>query len=144
MTINLLKAGLGAFIAMFLLSYLWYGVVAAGYYETTFSGLARAAGEMSLASIALGYLLLGFLLAYAFPFGYQGGSATSEGLRFGLLMGLLIALPQAFINSGAWDVALQASLVDAVYRVAELTLGGFVTAMLYGGGAAEVAPATEG
>ncbi len=144
MNTQLLKAGLGAFVAMFLLSFLWYGIIASGYYETTFSGIARTAEEMSMPSIALGYLLLGFLLAYAFPHGYTGGSATSEGARFGLLMGLLIALPQAFINAGAYDVPLQASLVDALYRLVEITVAGMVTALLYGGGAAEASSAVEG
>jgi hypothetical protein len=42
---------------------------------------------------------LAFLLATIYPIGYKGKDAMSEGLRFGILMGLLLYLPSILMKS---------------------------------------------
>ncbi len=134
---KLLRATLGSFLVMFMLSILWYGILAEGYNADQYMMILRGPEDFSFLNIAVGYLLLALLLSYIYPVGYTGGRSGSQGLRFGILMGLLIALPAAFINGGAYKMPLMANLVDAIYRVVEIGLGGLIIGRLYGAGAAE-------
>ena len=138
---RVLKAAAGGFVAMFVLSYVWYGVVMAGWYETYFANMAAAEGDMSIRLIAVGYVIMAFLLAYVYPYGYKGGSGTSEGMRFGVIMGLIIGLPLAFVGAGTSSVELGPSLVDGIYKVVEIGVGGTVIGLLYGTDAPAAAPA---
>lgn len=132
MNSQLIKSAVGGFVAMFLLSYVWYGVVAAEWYGTNFAEISRAEADMSMANIAIGYVLMALLLAYAYPHSYKGGPPMTEGLRFGVIMGLIVGLPAAFIGAGTTKVALIPAIVDGVYRVVEIGLGGLVIGFLHG------------
>lgn len=127
-----IKAAIAGFVAMYLLSVLWYGMVISGYNTDQFMMVNRGAEDFSFMFITVGYALLAILLATAYPHGYVNGRSGSQGLRFGILMGLLIALPEAFIESGAFKFPLVANLVDAAYRVVEIGLGGLVIGRVYG------------
>ncbi len=138
---RVLKAAAGGFVAMFVLSFIWYANVMASWYETHFPNMAAAEADMSIPLIAFGYLIMAFLLASAYTYGYKGGSGTSEGMRFGVLMGLIIGLPMAFVGAGTSSVELGPSLVDGIYRVVEIGVGGTVIGLLYGSDAPAEAPA---
>ena len=129
---RVIKAAAGGFVAMFVISFIWYGVVMADWYETNYVNIMRAEADISMLNIALGYIIMALLLAYAYTYGYKGGSGTSEGMRFGVLMGLIIGLPLAFIGAGAWNIELGPSLVDGIYKVVEIGVGGTVIGLLYG------------
>ena len=93
--------------------------------------LLRAPGEMNL---VLGYAasLLGlFVFAYAYAKGYEGGPGALEGLRFGVVVGLLLAC-----FSGVWSYVMMpvsgtfaaAMIVDAIV---EMAIFGVVVGLIY-------------
>jgi hypothetical protein len=63
----------------------------------------------------LSMLATSILLAYLFPIGYRGRTPWAEGLRFGMLMGLLVKLP--------WSLY--------AYAVADLVFAGLLTSLLW-------------
>jgi len=124
---------------MFILSGIWYMVVMAEYYERVMKGVYNANArldEPNLVYIAIGYLFYAFIMAYMFPIGYKGGSAVSEGLKFGAIIGVLITVPLTFINMGLLSASAGPALVDAIYQIVEKAIGGIVIAKVYSGGAA--------
>ena len=134
---KMVRATLASFVFMYSLSFVWYGLVARGFNDDQYMMVLRGPQDFSFLSIAVGYFLLALLLSYIYPFGYRGGRSGSQGLRFGIMMGLLIALPAALIHSGAYKMPLAANMVDAVYRVVEIGVGGLIIGRLYGAAAAK-------
>ena len=136
---KLLRATVASYLVMFTLSFVWYGILAEGFNSEQYMTILRGPEDFSFVSIAIGYLLLAMLMSYIYPLGYEGGRPGAQGLRFGILVGLLIALPAAFINGGAYKMPLMANLVDAVYRIVEIGLGGLIIGRLYGIGSTDQA-----
>ena len=132
-TKKLVFAWLAGFVAMFLLSGLWYMVLMPDYYGTQFADVSRA--EPLFTWIVFGYLVGSFLLAYIYPIGYKGESPLKEGLRFGFFMGLLLAVPSMFIGYAVNTYPLSGTMVDIIYQIVEKTIGGGVIGYVYGGGA---------
>ena len=92
----------------------------------------RPAAEMNLA-FGLGAALIGFFVfAYAYAVGYEGGPGAAEGLRYGVLVGLLLAtfsvawnyvvLPVSGALAAAWivdvivEMAIYGTAVGLVYQ----------------------------
>ena len=89
----MLRATAASFLAMYILSFLWYGILAEGYNAKQYMMILRGPEDFSLLTIAIGYLLLAVLLSYTYPLGYAGGRSGSQGLRFGILMGVGVGQP---------------------------------------------------
>jgi hypothetical protein len=96
------------------------------------AAVMRPSGEAN-PLFALAPALLGFFVfAYAYAKGYEGGSGLQEGLRFGVIVGLLIAcfaivpvwliFPVSATLAAAWIVdaivefAIYGALVGTVYK----------------------------
>ena len=131
---KMLQAWLAGFVVMYIISIIWYLFIIGGYNEVQFAAVARAEPSMTL--IIVGYLVLTFLMSYIYPIGFKGGAPLHEGLRFGVLLGLVISLPTALIYSGAYNMPLIANLIDAAYHTVEITIGATVMALIYGSEAA--------
>jgi len=131
-TKKMILAWLGAFVAMFLLSYLWYGVLMSEFYAKYYSEVNLPMEDFSMKLIIVGYLIQAYLLAYIFPIGFGGGSVVKEGLRFGVILGSLFALPGAFIFAAVYKMPLEGNIVDAIYHIVEFSVGGIVIAKIYG------------
>ena len=131
---KMLYAWLAGGAGMLILGFLWHRVIMGGFYDE--HGAAVMREEPKMLFIILGVLVLAFLMAYAYPLGYKGGSPVIEGLRFGALMGLLAFLPFNLILYGAFNITLAGALVDAGWHVVEEGVGGVIIAMVYGSGAA--------
>ena len=115
-------AGLLGFVVMFILSGLWYMLIMDAFYREQYNFIF----------IVLGYLVMAFLMSYIYPIGYKGGSPAKEGLRFGVLIGLLVWLSSNLILYGAHNMTLSATLVDSGWHVVEEGIGGLVIALVYG------------
>jgi hypothetical protein len=128
-------AGLAGFVVMFLLSGLWYMVIMEGFYQSQAQAINRT--QFNFLFIVLGYLVMAFLMSYIYPLGYKGGPLAKEGLRFGVVMGLLVWLSSNLVLYGAWNLTLPLTLVDSLWHVIEEALGGLVIALVYGTSSAE-------
>ena len=136
---KLAYATLAGFAVMFILSGIWYNALMGKYYDEAMKGVYKASTileEPNMVFITLGILIYAFIMAYMFPIGYKGGSAVSEGLKFGAIIGVLITVPMTFIHMGLMSVSAGPALVDAIYQIVEKAIGGIVIAKVYGVGAA--------
>ena len=131
-TKKMIMAWLGAFVAMFLLSYVWYGVLMSEFYAENYAEVNLPLEDFSMKLIMVGYLIQAYLLAYIFPIGFSVGSAVKEGLRFGVILGSLFAIPGAFIFAAVYKMPLEANIIDAIYHIVEFSVGGIVIAKIYG------------
>lgn len=126
-------AAVGGFVALFGFGAVWHLLLFPGLYTEVMQTM-RAAGPMIFAVNVVRALLL----AYIFPVGFKGGAVWMEGLRFGVLMGLLAGLPvmgnllivgqtQAYV----W--------VELVFIIIQGAINGVVVAAIYGSAAGKAA-----
>ncbi len=127
---KLVMSAIAGFVVMFIISGLWYLVLMKGYYNDQFADVNRP--EFKMVWIVIGYLVWAFLMAYIYPIGYKGGPPVKEGLKFGILVGLISVLPISLVLYGAHTVPLTGTLVDAIYHVVEKGIGGIVIGIVYG------------
>ena len=106
---KLVMSAIAGFVAMFIISGLWYMVLMKGYYNDQFADVYRP--EFKMVWIVIGYLVWAFLMAYIYPIGYKGGPPVKEGLKFGILVGLISVLPIGLVLYGAHTVPLTGTLV---------------------------------
>jgi len=85
------------------------------------AALVRTPSEMNLV-LGYGASLVGFFVfAYAYAKGYEGGAGLVEGLRYGVLIGLLLA-----VFAGVWGYVMMpisgtfavAMIVDSIVEMA--------------------------
>ena len=131
---KMLYSWLAGAVSMIILGVLWHRVIMGGFYDEQGAAIMREQPNMLF--IVLAILILAFLMAYAYPIGFKGGSPITEGLKFGALMGLVAFLPMNLIFHGAFNYPLAGALVDAGWHVVEEGVGGMVIALVYGSGAA--------
>ena len=132
---------LAAFVVGFLLSGLWHVLLMADFYESNAFGAMR---EPPLFwAIGLGYLVVGLIMAYMYPKGYEGGSPIAERLKFGAVIGLLWWFPTNLVLYGALDGPLSIVLVDGAWHVVEEGLAGIALGLVYGRQVRVSAPQTS-
>jgi hypothetical protein len=74
------------------------------------------------------------VLAYLYPLAYRGGSPAKEGLKFGLLIGVLMASIAVFAEAGKQNVSsLTTWLVfESSYYLLQFGALGVVIGLIYG------------
>ena len=128
------------FVVMFLLSGLWHVLIMGDFYK---ANTPSAMEQHQLQFIALGYLILAVLMSYIYPKGYQGGTPVTEGLKFGIVIGLLWILPVSVVLSGViTGYSGKLLIVDSVWHIVEQGIGGIVIGLVYGSGAEETSAGT--
>ncbi len=132
---KVILAWIAGFVVMFLLSGLWYMVLMESYYSEQFSDVART--EPMMLWIAAGYLVAALLMAIIYPMGYKGGTPAGEGLKFGILVGLLMAVPTGLIFYGVNTIPPSGTMVDTIYQVVDKGIGGIVIGLVFGRGQKE-------
>lgn len=80
----------------------------------------------------LGWLVTAALLSWIFPIGYRGGVAWAEGLRFGMLMGVLSGLPGVLHTYADLDVGIPVLLTVVLWQVITWGIAGALVGTVYG------------
>ena len=127
---RLVLGALAAFLVVFLLSGLWHVLLMRDFYDAAQGGTMR--DPPLFLSIGLGYLVVGFIMAYMYPKGYEGGSPIGEGLKFGAIIGLLWWFPTQLVLYGALDGPFAIVLVDGAWHLVEEGFAGAALGLVYG------------
>ncbi len=127
-----LIASISGLVVMFLL-----GWVGHEYLISSITGLDPfediMKSEPNVIGIAVAYLVLALLMAYIYPKGIEGDSVFANGLKFGILIGLLFELPMALIFFSVYEgVTISMVITEAVWHMIEQGIGGIVIAYVYG------------
>jgi hypothetical protein len=123
-------AAIVAWIASLALSPLVNNVLLADLYARHAS-VFRPQAEMNLV-LGLGASLVGyFVFAYAYAKGYEGGNGALEGLRFGVIVGLLLACFAVVWNYVVLPVSGSLAVAWIVDTLVEMALYGVVVGLVY-------------
>lgn len=119
-------------LAPFILSGVWHlGLMKDVYYTAASVNVARP--EPILPLIFLSYLVIALVMAYLYPFGYQGGSPVKEGLRFGIPFGLILGLGVNVGEVGIFQfIQTPVFWSEVFWRLVEMAVAGVIIAWVYG------------
>ena len=125
---KILLSTIGAGIAMFALAGLWHMVLMSDLYA---SEMNRA--EPSMYLIGGSYFVLALLMSYMYPKGIEGTNKIANGIKFGIVIGLLWVLPHSLILYAIMEGStLKVVLIDVAWHAVEQACGGVVIALIYG------------
>lgn len=116
-------------IYIFLMEYLWYGMLGNG------GGTEDAMPAFHW--MIIGYLLIALAFCMIYGKGVEAGSATQQGMKFGLLVGLMVvggnfmwlSLAESFPCMG---MDMTKAIKDSVFGLVEYGLLGIIVAHLSG------------
>ena len=134
---NLRRVAIGAVVAWVLylgISYLVHAVLLNDLYRTYVqSGVMRPESEAN-AILPIGFVLalVGFFaFSYAYAKGYEGGSGVQEGLRFGVLVGILLCCFATIWEYMVFPIGRRLVLAWFIDYVVEFAIYGMVVGGLY-------------
>jgi hypothetical protein len=118
-------AALAAWILYFAMGYLVHGLLLRDLYLQHGPVMRPEADASAILPAAFAVSLIGFFVfAYSYAKGYEGGSGLQEGLRFGVLVGLMLymlwpaqgGLLVAWLIDFIVEFALYGMVVGVIYR----------------------------
>jgi hypothetical protein len=94
-------------------------------------GVFRTAGQMNLVVGFAASLVGFFVFAYAYARGYEGGNRAMEGLRFGVVVGLLVGCFAIVWNYVVLPISGLLALAWVVDTIVEMGIYGVVVGLVY-------------
>ena len=125
-------AAVAAWVVSLPVGYVVNELVLKGIYVANARALRPEAEVMSNLPVGYGFMLVGFFIfSYAYAKGYEGTSGAMEGLRFGVVVALLI---NCFAVAWEWatvpiDVTMAGALM--IGYVVEYAIYGTVVGLVY-------------
>ena len=120
--LSTLIGGLG----MWIIAGIYHNLIMANLYEET------QATHEGLGILLVAYFILALIMAYVYPLGYKGKSPALEGLRFGIIIGLLWVFPHGLAMAGAHGESIIYVFKNSVWHMVEQGLGGVIIGLIYG------------
>jgi hypothetical protein len=78
------------------------------------------------------FALVGFFaFAYAYAKGYEGGNGLQEGLRFGVLVGILLCAFGSIWEYMMWPISARLLMAWLVDHIVEFAVYGMVVGLIY-------------
>ena len=136
-TKKLAIATIASFATMFILGYLGHVVLLADFFENNTGRIGNVNREVPmLGYIALGTFILSLMMSYIYPKGVESSNRVMEGLKFGVIVGIIWIVPHSIILYGATTIFSKTGVLgDSLWHLFEQGMGGVVIAMVYGKGA---------
>lgn len=123
---KLLLATLTAGFGMWVIAGIWHNFIMANFYENTH------ATHDGIGFLLIAYLILALIMSYIYPLGYKGGKPVWEGLRFGIIIGILWVFPHGIVMVGAHGDSIIYVLKNGLWHMVEQGLGGMIVGLIYG------------
>jgi hypothetical protein len=128
---RIIAAAIAATVVDAAYGYLVWGKVLAGEFDR-YPAIYRLGDETTAFPLMFAGILVGmFFAAWIYAKGYEGGSGLTEGLRFGILMGLFLAAYFAGVNYGTMRIGKKMALTYAAGGFGEWLLAGLAIGLVY-------------
>jgi hypothetical protein len=109
-----------------------YGMLLASRFEALPAVYRQAdTAPQYMPFIFVGTLLAMIAASYIYAKGYEGGSAVTEGIRFGVVIGLFAAGYASIVNYATLNIPTDHGLIMAVAAFVEWVLAGIVIGVMY-------------
>ena len=112
-------------LGMWIVAGLWHNLIMANLYKDV-----QAAHE-GIGLLLVAYLILAVFMAYLYPLIYKGEKPVLEGLKFGMLIGLLWVFPHDLALAGAHNTSIIYVIKNSVWHMVEQGIGGIIIALVY-------------
>ncbi|MBW1767655.1 MAG: hypothetical protein JRF49_07320 [Deltaproteobacteria bacterium] len=123
---KLFLATLSGGFGMWVIAGIWHNLIMAKLYESVH------ATHEGLGLLLVAYFILALLMSYIYPLGYKGGKPIWEGLRFGIVIGILWVFPHGLAMAGAHGDSISYVFKNAAWHMVEQGLGGIIIGLIYG------------
>jgi hypothetical protein len=129
---RLALAAIAAWVVDAVYGFVVYGTVLSSEFGR-YPGVYRPndVGPSYLPVIFVGILLAMFVASYVYAKGYEGGSGIQEGMRFGVLMGLLVLGYSGIVNYAILNIGRRLAGSVAIAGLVEWTIAGIVIGAVY-------------
>lgn len=132
---NLARVAMAAVVAWVVylgVSFAVHTVLLKDLYLQHLSAMRPEADQNAILPVGFFFALVGFFaFAYTYAKGYEGGSGAQEGLRFGVLVGILICCFRLIWDHMVWPVSLQLTAAWMVEYIVEFAIYGSLVGVIY-------------
>jgi hypothetical protein len=132
---NFARVALAAVVAWIVylgVSFLVHAILLKDIYLQHASFMRPEAEQNAILPIGFGFALIGFFaFAYAYAKGYEGGSGAQEGIRFGVLVGIVLCCFGSIWDYMVWPVRPMLAALWMVDNLVEFALYGLVVGLIY-------------
>ncbi len=124
-SVKLLLSTMAGGFVMWVVGGLWHNLIL-----PIFNSNAQAHHD-GLAIVLISYFVLAFLMAYLFLLSYQEDkSVIGEGLKIGVLIGILWVFPHGLALAGTHDTSIIYEIKNTLYHMVEQGIGGVIIAFI--------------
>jgi len=129
---RLALAAIAAWVVDGIYGFVVYGNVLTGEFSR-YPAVYRQPGnaEAYMPFIFAGTLFAMLVASYVYAKGYEGGSGLQEGMRFGVLIGLLMVGYSAAVNYAILNIGRRLAGSMAIAALVEWTIAGIVIGAIY-------------
>jgi len=120
--ISIIAGGFG----MWVIAGVWHNLIMANLYEHVH------AAHDGLGLLLVAYLILAAFMAYLYPLLHKKKRPVIEGLKFGVIIGLLWVFPHGLAMAGAHDSSVVYVIKNSLWHTVEQGIGGIIIALVYG------------
>ena len=85
-----------------------------------------------LGIMLIAYLILGIIMTYIYSLVYRGGKPIIEGLKIGIIIGILWVFPHGLTMAAAHDTSILYEIKNTVWHMVEQGIGGIIIAVIIG------------
>jgi hypothetical protein len=125
-------AAIAAWVVYLGVSFAVHTVLLRDLYVEHLAVMRPAADQDAILPVGFVFALVGFFaFAYTYAKGYEGGHGAQEGLRFGVLVGILICAFRIVWDHMVWPVSLQLTTAWMIEYIVEFAIYGSLVGFIY-------------
>jgi hypothetical protein len=80
----------------------------------------------------IAYFILAILITYIYSLTYKGGKPIIEGIKIGVIIGILWVFPHGLTMAAAHDTSIVYEIKNALWHMIEQGIGGIIIATIIG------------
>ena len=124
--IKLLLASLTGGLGMWIIAGLWHNLILPAVNENI------EAHHEGIGIMLIAYLILAFMMSYIYSLIDKGEKPLMEGLRLGIIIGIVWVFPHGLAMAGAHHTSIIYEIKNTFWHIIEQGVGGIIIAAIYG------------